>query len=112
MVNGESFRLVLPAAASVYQVKQRVIETRPKELVEFLRSSTPSVSSGPTKEEEIRILHLGKFLDDAKTLKECHFATGKDNLTTVHIAVKVTAQTSDEIKEKVNKKAAGCCAVM
>eukprot|EP00177_Eucheuma_denticulatum_P001009 GFKZ01001837.1.p2 GENE.GFKZ01001837.1~~GFKZ01001837.1.p2 ORF type:complete len:133 (+),score=9.41 GFKZ01001837.1:33-431(+) len=30
MVNGESFRLVLPATASVYQVKQRVIETRPK----------------------------------------------------------------------------------
>lgn len=30
MVNGESFRLVLPAASTVHQVKQKVIDERPK----------------------------------------------------------------------------------
>lgn len=39
------------------------------ELVDFLKDSTPPVTVWPSRIDEIRILHLGKFLDDAKTLK-------------------------------------------
>jgi hypothetical protein len=68
MVNGESFRMSFASKLSVREVKQSIIDQKPKELIEFLQASSPS-SPPPSRVEEIRILHLGKFLDDAKILK-------------------------------------------
>jgi hypothetical protein len=68
MVNGESFRMSFSRLFSVREVKQSVIDQKPNELIEFLQSSSPS-SPPPSRVEEIRILHLGKFLDDSKILK-------------------------------------------
>ncbi|CDF40621.1 unnamed protein product, partial [Chondrus crispus] len=82
------------------------------ELVAFLKESNPNAISGPAKTEEIRILHLGKFLDDAKTLQECKFASGPDNLTTVHISLRVPTKASEDVKEKINKKGSACCEIM
>jgi Ubiquitin-2 like Rad60 SUMO-like len=67
MVNGESFRMSFASKLSVREVKQSVIDQKPSELIEFLQASSPS-SPPPSRVEEIRILHLGKFLDDAKIL--------------------------------------------
>jgi hypothetical protein len=53
---------------SVRDVKQSVIDQKPRELIDFLQTSSPS-SPPPSRVEEIRILHLGKFLDDSKILK-------------------------------------------
>lgn len=91
----------------------------------------------PTKVEEIRILHFGKFLDDTKTLKgkkklklqiylfisiyshtpriritDYNFATGTDNQTTVHISVRIMGAVSEDVKEKMNKKSGACCVIM
>jgi Ubiquitin-2 like Rad60 SUMO-like len=75
IVNGESFRLRFPADASVRDVKQGIINARPVELVSFL-STTSTGGTGtqaagmlpPSRVDEVRILHLGKFLEDDKLL--------------------------------------------
>lgn len=68
MVNGESFKLRFPQTATICDVKQELIDKKPSELIDFLQVSAPG-SPPPAKTEELRILHLGKFLEDAKTLQ-------------------------------------------
>lgn len=52
------------------------------------------------------------FFSECYVVAECNFATGADNLTTVHISVRVPASASEDVKEKVNKKGSACCAIM
>ncbi|CAN8077000.1 unnamed protein product [Agarophyton chilense] len=111
MVNGTSFRLSIPASSSILNVKNAVIQQRPKELADFLKETSPGVNSS-TKVDDIRVLHLGKFLDDVKTLKECNFTTTNQEFTTVHLSVRVPANPSDQVKDKFNKKGSACCQVM
>lgn len=68
MVNGEAFHDTFPCSALVSDVKQAVVNKKPKELVEFLSSSLPPAQP-PTKVDDLRILHLGKFLEDGKSLE-------------------------------------------
>jgi Ubiquitin-2 like Rad60 SUMO-like len=68
MVNGESFNLRFPQTATIRDVKQELIDKKPAELLNFLQISSPG-SPPPAKTEELRILHLGKFLEDGKTLQ-------------------------------------------
>lgn len=68
MVNGESFRMCFPKDSSVREVKQALIDKKPSELISFLQNSSPS-SPPPSRVDELRILHLGKFLEDSKTLQ-------------------------------------------
>lgn len=112
MVNGESFKLTQSINSTVEDLKRKIIEEKPEELIKFLQSSTPSFQSGPSKEDELRILHLGKFLDDTKYLRDYNFETGKEKLTTVHIAVKIATVGTEEVKDKKVNKGSGCCAVM
>lgn len=71
MVNGGSFNMRFPQTATIFDVKQELIDKKPSELMDFLQISAPG-SAPPTKTEELRILHLGKFLEDAKTLQGKH----------------------------------------
>lgn len=71
MVNGGSFNMRFPQTATICDVKQELIDKKPSELMDFLQISVPG-SAPPTKTEELRILHLGKFLEDAKTLQGKH----------------------------------------
>jgi Ubiquitin-2 like Rad60 SUMO-like len=68
MVNGESFHLRFPQASTIRDVKQALVDRKPAELIDFIQSSSPG-SPPPSKTEELRILHLGKFLEDAKSLQ-------------------------------------------
>lgn len=68
MVNGKSFNMCFPKGSSVREVKQALIDKKPVELIDFLQNSSPS-SPPPSKTEELRILHLGKFLEDSMTLQ-------------------------------------------
>ncbi len=68
MVNSNSFHLRFPEATTIREVKQALIDRKPPELMDFLQNSSPS-SPPPSKTEELRILHLGRFLEDAKTLE-------------------------------------------
>ncbi|PXF49100.1 Membrane-anchored ubiquitin-fold protein 1 [Gracilariopsis chorda] len=112
MVNGTSFRLTVPASSTIHDVKDAVIQHRPKELADFLKDTNPNAAATPTKVDDIRVLHLGKFLDDVKTLKECNFNTATNEFTTVHLSVRVPSNPSDEVKDKFNKKKPPCCQVM
>lgn len=60
-----------PQTATICDVKQELIDKKPRELIDFLQMSVPG-SAPPAKTEELRILHLGKFLEDAKTLQGKH----------------------------------------
>ena len=63
----------------------------------------------PAKTEEIRLLHLGKLLEDGKTLTECNFSVGPGNETTVHISCRVPSNALEDAKDKLNKKSGACC---
>lgn len=111
MVNGGSFNMRFPPTATISDVKQALIDTKPRELIEYLQISVPG-SAPPTKTEELRILHLGKFLEDAKTLQECQMQDGPGNVTTVHISCRVPTAVLDDVKGKLDKKTGTCCCVM
>lgn len=68
MVDGESFHMCFPQNTTIRNVKQALVDKKPAELITFLQSSAPS-SPPPTKTDELRILHLGKFLEDSTTLQ-------------------------------------------
>ena len=127
MVSGASFRLVLPATSTIRDAKQRVISEQPKgtyttashsitltreELLDFLTKSPPGGVPPPSKVEEIRLLHLGKLLEDAKTLRDCGFHEGAGAATTVHISCRVPSTAMDDAKDKLNKKSGTCCTLV
>lgn len=68
LINGESFEMRFPQSATIREVKQKVIDDKPSELTKFWQQSTPS-GPAPIRTDDIRILHLGKFLEDSKTLQ-------------------------------------------
>lgn len=85
---------------------------RPAELLDFVKKSPPGGAPPPAKVEEIRLVNLGKLLDDTKTLKEYNFASGPGNVTTVHISCRVPSNTLEDVKDKLNKKNGVCCVLM
>ena len=82
------------------------------ELLDFLAKSAPGGVPPPSKAEEIRFLHLGKLLEDSKTLRDCGFHEGPGAATTVHISCRVPSTSMDESKEKLNKKPSACCTLV
>lgn len=68
LINGESFQFCFPQSTMIREVKQKLVDEKPSELLKFLQQTSPG-SSVPTRTDEIRLLHLGRFLDDSKSLQ-------------------------------------------
>mmetsp|Transcript_25417 Transcript_25417/g.100347 ORF Transcript_25417/g.100347 Transcript_25417/m.100347 type:complete len:110 (+) Transcript_25417:264-593(+) len=66
LVNGNDFRMEFPARTSIRGVKNAIIKSKPQELVDLAeKTHSPALE----KIDDIRILYLGKFLEDYKTLE-------------------------------------------
>lgn len=65
LANSTEFRLSAPPETSVRDVKSQILTQQPPQVADFLRAShLPAVVSP----DEMRLLHLGKFLDDSRKL--------------------------------------------
>ncbi|KAJ8907056.1 hypothetical protein NDN08_003539 [Rhodosorus marinus] len=105
LVNGNDFRMEFPSRTSIRGVKNSIIKSKPQELVDLAeKTHSPALE----KIDDIRILYLGKFLEDYKTLEECSFGTGSSNSTTVHVSLKPSSSVNEVQKER-RKKKSGCC---
>jgi len=66
----------------------------------------------PARAEDIRVLHLGKFLEDHKSLADYHAGRGSENPITVHISVKSPSNKLDDVKDRLNRKGTCACSIM
>uniref|UniRef100_A0A7S1ERV6 Ubiquitin-like domain-containing protein n=1 Tax=Timspurckia oligopyrenoides TaxID=708627 RepID=A0A7S1ERV6_9RHOD len=103
--NDTSFTRDFEPQFTIARVKQSLLDDKPPELVEQLENSSQVYPSSVT---ELRILLLGRFLEDSKTLTECNVSL--DDVTTVHLSVK---SITSEDPSSTNRKShpTGCCAV-
>jgi len=75
------------------------------DLVDYLNTASQDFPSVP---EEIRILYLGKYLEDQKTIEGCGLT---DTVNTVHIHIKPVAPAKEEKPEKPTSDKS-CCTIM
>ena len=141
MVTGKSFNYRVPLSTTVGDLKKMILQDKPKEVIESLHkisstslhssttspsatttpsSTSPSSPTGtmderhyqfPTRKDELRILHFGRFLDDHETLSDNHFSAGQDVVTTVHLNIRAPPSMFNEVKGKLHKKKACCCII-
>lgn len=111
MVTGANFTFRAMSDVTIGQLKRRIIDDRPKEMVDSLLKAPAPQTPFPSKMEEIRLVHGGRFLDDPKTLNDYDFATGDDGLTTIHVTIKAPPSVLDDVKGKLNRRSNCCCTV-
>eukprot|EP00188_Purpureofilum_apyrenoidigerum_P002385 Plantae.Rhodophyta-Purpureofilum_apyrenoidigerum.ctg24769.p1 GENE.Plantae.Rhodophyta-Purpureofilum_apyrenoidigerum.ctg24769~~Plantae.Rhodophyta-Purpureofilum_apyrenoidigerum.ctg24769.p1 ORF type:complete len:155 (-),score=28.13 Plantae.Rhodophyta-Purpureofilum_apyrenoidigerum.ctg24769:200-619(-) len=107
LVNGKEFRMEFPANTAVKAVKSAIVKSRPQALLD---SATETDNPAPEKTDDVRILYLGRFLEDGKTLDEYSFAVGESNPTAVHISLKPSTSAIDSQRDRKGKKSQ-CCVV-
>mmetsp|Transcript_10350 Transcript_10350/g.20873 ORF Transcript_10350/g.20873 Transcript_10350/m.20873 type:complete len:132 (-) Transcript_10350:1413-1808(-) len=111
LINGGEFRMDFPCDSLVRDVKQAILDARPRELVEVQEKQAQPF---PSRVEELRIVHLGRFLGDSKSLDECGFECGGDNVFAVHVTVRTASNRLDEVKDRISSRApchCGSCVV-
>lgn len=116
LANSTEFRMSAPPETTVRDVKTQILTQQPPQVADFLRAShLPAVVSP----DEMRLLHLGKFLDDSRKLSEYDFAVGgtspgdpTDGVTAVHLLCKPHRAAAEEAKERPAKGAGCCCSLM
>ncbi|GAB0494617.1 hypothetical protein MMPV_005911 [Pyropia vietnamensis] len=116
LANSTEFRMSVPPETSVRDVKTQILTQQPPQVADFLRAShLPTVVSP----DEMRLLHLGKFLDDSRKLSDYDFAIGgtapgdpNDGVTAVHLLCKPHRAAAEESKERPAKEAGCCCSIM
>ncbi|OSX68833.1 hypothetical protein BU14_2192s0001 [Porphyra umbilicalis] len=116
LANSTEFRISAPPETTIRDIKTQIITQHPPQVSDFLRASQlpPVVST-----EEMRILHLGKFLDDPRKLADYSFAVGgnapgdpTDGVTAVHLLCKPLKAAAEEAKERPPKGPGCCCSLM
>jgi len=101
--NGTHTDILLNPSDNILSAKKQMFESWPKEWTDEV----------PTSIENIKILYLGKYLEDNSTLEDNKIPVGQT--TTVHLIVKLTKKELDEKdkqEEKSSENSACCCIIL
>ncbi|KAK9723364.1 hypothetical protein K7432_002017 [Basidiobolus ranarum] len=96
LISGKRHTLTFQPNNTISEVKQRLFDNWPSEWTE----------DQPTSPASLKIVHLGRFLEDSSTLASTKINTQIENI--VHLAIKVPSQIDNNDTNKAPENAPKC----